>query len=144
MDLRVAEAGPVLLVLARFAFARLVAVLRRLAAVFFVADRFLRLRGFLLVPVTASAMLVAALDTPSIAASMLVLAVSVIVPRMPRSLSLSMLFTSLRVTRVSVTLSLGRGQWARTKSCVSPREPCRYFWNTRILRPVIWQTQFGG
>ena len=116
MDLRVAEAGPVLLVLARFAFARLVAVLRRLAAVFFVADRFLRLRGFLLVPVTASAMLVAALDTPSIAASMPVLAASTIVPRTP-SFSLSMPFTSLRVGCVSVTLSLGMGQSRGLQSC---------------------------
>jgi hypothetical protein len=95
--LRVAAAEPVLLLLGRFAFPRLVVVLPRLVAAFFVVERFLRFRGFSVVPVTASAMAFAALDTPSIAASMPVLAASAIVPRTP-SFSLSMLFTSLRVT----------------------------------------------
>jgi len=90
---RVAGAELDFLVLARFAFPRLVLVVPRLAAAFFVVERFLRLRGFSVVPVTASAMLVAALDTPSMAASMLVLAVSAIVPRTP-SFSLSMLSLS--------------------------------------------------
>jgi hypothetical protein len=94
--LRVAAAEPVLLLLGRFAFPRLVVVLPRLVAAFFVVERFLRFRGFSVVPVTASAMAFAA-DTPSIAASMPVLAASAIVPRTP-SFSLSMLFTSLRVT----------------------------------------------
>lgn len=60
----------------RFAFARLVVVLPRLAVVFrlpavgfFVLARLLRLRGFVVVPVTASAMLVAALETPSVIVS---------------------------------------------------------------------------
>jgi hypothetical protein len=77
----------------RFALARLVLVLPRLAAAFFVVERFLR--GFSVVPVTASAMLVAALDKPSVTASMPVFAASVTVPRTPASFSLSMLFTSL-------------------------------------------------
>jgi hypothetical protein len=84
----------------RFGFARLVVVFRRLAVVlrraaagFFVVERFLRFRGFVVVPVTASAMLVAALDKPSVTASMPVLAASAIVPRTPSSFSLSMLFT---------------------------------------------------
>jgi hypothetical protein len=97
VDLRVAAAERVILVPGRFAFARLVVVLLRPAA-FVLDEDFLRLRGFFVVPVTASAILVAALDTPSIAASMLVLAASAIVPRTDApSLSLSMLFTSLRV-----------------------------------------------
>jgi hypothetical protein len=95
--LRVAAAEPVPLLLGRFAFPRLVVVLLRLVAAFFVVERLLRLRGFLVVPVTASAMLFAALDKPSVTASMLVLAASAIVPRTP-SFSLSMLSTSLRVT----------------------------------------------
>jgi hypothetical protein len=81
----------------RFAFPRLVVVLARVAAAFFVV--FLRLRGFS-VPVTASTMFVAALDTPSMAASMLVLAASTIVPRTDvpcPSFSSSMLFTYLSV-----------------------------------------------
>jgi hypothetical protein len=107
VDLRVATAEPVLLVLARFAFPRLVAdflvplrleaaadrlppaerfALARLllpcAAAFVVPERFLRLRGFWVLPVMASVML----DTPS-----------VIVSRMevPFPFSFSMLFTSL-------------------------------------------------
>jgi hypothetical protein len=108
VDLRVAAAEPALFVLRRFAFARLVVVLPRPAAAFFVVERFLGLRGFS-VPVTASAMLVAAPDIPSTAASMLVLAASAIVPRTP-SFSLSMLFTSLPCLHVSVALSLGIGQ----------------------------------
>ena len=79
VDLRVAAVAPVLVVPERFvfprlvlAFFRLVVVLRRPAAAFFVVERFLVFRGFSVVPVTASVMLVAALDTPSIAASMLV------------------------------------------------------------------------
>ena len=93
--LRVAAADAVLRL--RFAFPRRVVVLPRLAAAFFVVGRFLLLRGLSVVPVTASAMALAALDTPSIAASIPVLAVSAIVPRTP-SFSSSMLFTSLRVT----------------------------------------------
>jgi hypothetical protein len=115
VDLRVAAAD-LLPPAERFAFARFVVVLPRLAAAFFVVEGFLRLRGFSAVPVTASAMLVAALetpsmaastpvlvasvmlvaalDTPSMAASMLVLAASVIVSRTP-SFSSSMLFTPL-------------------------------------------------
>ena len=95
--LRVAEAEAVLLLLGRFAFPRLVVVLPRLAAAFFVVERLLRLRRFSVVPVTASAIALAALDTPSMAASMPVLAASVIVPRTP-SFSLSMMSTFLRVT----------------------------------------------
>ena len=110
VDLRVAAAEPVLLVLARFAFPRLVAdfrvalrleaaadrlppaeaerfalarlVLLSCAAAFVVPERFLRLRGFWVLPVMASVML----DTPS-----------VIVSRMEvpfPSFSFSMLFTS--------------------------------------------------
>ena len=48
--LRVAAVEP-----RRFAFLRLVVVFPRLAAAFFVVERLLRLRGFLLVLVTASA-----------------------------------------------------------------------------------------
>ena len=88
VDLRVAAAERVLLVLARFAFVRLVVVLPRPAA-FVLAEGFLRLRGFFVVPVTVSAMALAALDTPSIAASMPVLAASAIVPRTPSSFSSS-------------------------------------------------------
>jgi hypothetical protein len=95
--LRVPAAEPVLLALGRFALPRLVVVLPRLAAAFFVAERVLRLRSFFVVPVTVSAMALAALETPPMAASMLVLAASVIAPRMS-SFSLSMLFTFLRVT----------------------------------------------
>jgi len=95
LDLRVVAAELVLLVLARFAFVRLVVALLRPAA-FVLDEGFLCLRGFFVVPVTTSTMLVAALDTPSMAASMLVLAASAIVPRTP-SFFLSMLFTSLRV-----------------------------------------------
>jgi len=108
VDLRVAAAEPVLLVLVRFAFPRLVAdfrvalrleaaadrlppaerfalarlVLLSCAAAFVVPERFLRLRGFWVLPVMASVML----DTPS-----------VIVSRMevPFPFSFSMLFTSL-------------------------------------------------
>ena len=107
MDLRVVAAERVLLVLVRFAFPRLVAdlvalrvesaadrlppaerfALARLllpcAAAFVVPERFLRLRGFWVLPVMASVML----DTPS-----------VIVSRMEMpfpSFSFSMLFTSL-------------------------------------------------
>jgi hypothetical protein len=58
----------------RFALPRLVVVPPLLAAAFFVVKRFLRLRGFLGLPVRASTILVAALDTASIAASTLVLA----------------------------------------------------------------------
>jgi hypothetical protein len=120
VDLRVAAAKLVLLVLGRrlaadllvallrveadflpaaerFALPGLVVVLPRLAAFL---EVFLRLRGFSVPPVTASAMLVAALDTPSIAASMLVLAASAIVPitDVPcPSFSPSMLFTYLSV-----------------------------------------------
>jgi hypothetical protein len=68
----VAAAVPVLLLLGRFAFPRLVVVLPWLVAAFFVVERFLLLRGFSVMPVTASAMALAALDTPSTAASMLV------------------------------------------------------------------------
>jgi hypothetical protein len=76
-----------------------VVVLARLGAAFFVAEgRFLRLGGFSVVPVTTSATLLAALDTLSMTASMPVLAASVIVPRTPSCFSLSMLFTSRRVT----------------------------------------------
>jgi hypothetical protein len=75
-------------------FPRLLVELPLLAAAFFVVERFLLLRGFSAVPVTASAIALAALDTPSTAASMLVLAASAIVPRTPSSFSLSMLFTS--------------------------------------------------
>jgi hypothetical protein len=57
----------------RFAFPRLVIVLPRLAAFF---EVFLRLGHFTVVPVTASAMALAALDIPSVTASMLVLAAS--------------------------------------------------------------------
>jgi hypothetical protein len=56
VDLRVAAADRLPLG-ERFALARLVVVLPRLAAAFFVVER-LRLRGFSVVPVTASAMLV--------------------------------------------------------------------------------------
>jgi hypothetical protein len=101
VDLRVAAAEPVLLVLDRFAFPRLVVVLPRLAAAFFVVERFLGLRGGLVLPVTASTMLVAALDTPSMVAPTLVLAASVMVLKtdVPSpSFSLSMLFTSLCVS----------------------------------------------
>ena len=66
-DLRVAAAGRVVLVLVRFAFVRLVVVLLRPVA-FVLDEGFLCLRGFFVVPVTASTMLVAALDTPSMAA----------------------------------------------------------------------------
>ena len=96
--LRVAVAEAVLLLLDRFAFPRRVVVLPRLAAAFFVVEGLLRLRGFSVGPVTASAIALAALDTPSMAASMPVLAASVIVPSTPSSFSLSMLSTSLRVT----------------------------------------------
>jgi len=51
VDLRVAAADLALLVPVRFAFARLVVVLRGLAAAFFVV--FLCLRGLSVVPVTA-------------------------------------------------------------------------------------------
>jgi hypothetical protein len=125
VPLRVAAAEPVLLVLERrleadfvlalrpvvaadrlppaerFAFPRLVIVLPQLAAAFFVVERFLRLRGFSVPPVTASAMPVAALDTPSMAASMLVLAASTIVARTDvpcPAFSSSMLYTSLSVS----------------------------------------------
>ena len=108
VDLRVAAADR-LPAVERFAFARLVVVLPRLAVAFFVVERLFRLLGFSVVPATASAMLVATLDTPSMAASMLVLAVSAIVPRSP-SFSLSMLFTSPSCISMSVTLSLGTGQ----------------------------------
>ena len=97
MDLRVAAADRLPLV-ERFALPRRVVVRFRVADVFFVVERFLRLRGFVVVPVTASAMLVAALDKPSVTASMPVFAASVMVPRTPSSFSLSMLFTSLRVS----------------------------------------------
>jgi hypothetical protein len=102
VDLRVAAAELVLLVLVRFAFPR----------AFFVDERVLRLRGFSVLPVTASTMLVAALDTPSIVASMLVLAASVIVFRtdVPSPSFSCSNVTSLRCLYVSVTLSLGRGQ----------------------------------
>ena len=93
VDLRVAAAD-LLPPAERFVFARLVVVLPRLAVAFFVVERLVCLRGFSVVPVTASAMALAALETPSIAASMLVLAVSAIVPRTP-SFSLSIMFTSL-------------------------------------------------
>jgi hypothetical protein len=66
--LRVAAA--VLLLMGRFAFPRLIVVLPRLVAAFFVVERLPRRRGFSVVPVTASAMALAALDTPSMAASM--------------------------------------------------------------------------
>jgi hypothetical protein len=92
VPLRVAAADLALLVVVRFALPRLVVVLPRLAAALFVVERLLRLRGFSVPPVTASAMALAALDTPSIAASMPVLAASAIVPRTPSSFSLSMLF----------------------------------------------------
>ena len=91
MDLRVAGGEPVLLVLVRFAFPRLVAdfrvalrleaaadrlppaerfalarlVLLSCAAAFVVPERFLRLRGFWVLPVMASVML----DTPSVIVS---------------------------------------------------------------------------
>jgi hypothetical protein len=91
VDLRVAAAEPVLLVLVRFAFPRLVAdfrvalrleaaadrlppaerfalarlVLLSCAAAFVVPERFLRLRGFWVLPVMASVML----DTPSVIVS---------------------------------------------------------------------------
>jgi hypothetical protein len=87
--LREAAAEAVFLVLGRFAFPRLL-LLPRLAAAFLVVERLLRRRGFSVVPVTASAMALTALDTPSIVASMPVLAASVIVPRTPSSFSLSM------------------------------------------------------
>jgi hypothetical protein len=90
----VAAAELVLLLLGRFAFPRLVVVLSRLAAAFFVVEGFLLLRRFSVVPVTASAIALAALDTPSVAASMPALAASAIVPRTPSSFSLSMVFTS--------------------------------------------------
>jgi hypothetical protein len=61
VPLRLAAAEPVLLVLRRFDFPRLVVVLPRLAIAFFVVERLL---GFSVVPVTASAMALAALDTP--------------------------------------------------------------------------------
>jgi hypothetical protein len=107
VDLRVAAAD-LLPPAERFVFARLVVVLPRLAVAFFVVERLLCLRGFSVVPVTTSAMALAALETPSIAASMLVLAVSTIVPITP-SFSLSMPFTFLPVYP-RLTLSLGRGQ----------------------------------
>jgi hypothetical protein len=114
--LRVAAA--VLLLMGRFAFPRLIVVLPRLVAAFFVVERLPRRRGFSVVPVTASAMALAALDTPSMAASMPAFAVSVIVPRTPSSFSLSMLSTSLSCDTVSVTPSLGRGQsLTMTKLC---------------------------
>jgi hypothetical protein len=91
--LRVAAAEAVLLLIPRR-----VVVLPRLVAAFLVVERLVRLRGFSVVPVTASAIALAALDTPSMAASMPVLAASVIVPRTPSSFSLSMLSTSLSVT----------------------------------------------
>jgi hypothetical protein len=104
VDLRVAAAER-LPPAERFAFPRLVVVPRRLAVVFrrpaaafFVVERLLCLGGFSVVPVTASAMALAALETPSIAASMLVLAVSAIVPKTP-SFSLSMPFTSFLCIR---------------------------------------------
>jgi len=81
----------------RFALPRVLVFRTRLAP-FFVVERFLR-RGFDVVPVTASAMLVAALDKPSVTASMLVLAASATVPRTPSSFSLSMLFLPSCVTR---------------------------------------------
>jgi hypothetical protein len=119
VDLRVAAAD-LLPPAERFVFARLVVVLPRLAVAFFVVERLLCLRGFSVVPITASAMALAALDTPSIAASMLVLAVSAIVPKTP-SFSLSMPFTSFRCIRAvypRLTLSLGRGQsLTMTKLC---------------------------
>jgi hypothetical protein len=119
VDLRVAAAD-LLPPAERFAFARLVVVLPRLAVAFFVVERLLCLRGFSIVPVTASAMALAALETPSIAASMLVLAVSAIVPKTP-SFSLSMPFTSFLCVRAvypRLTLSLGRGQsLTMTKLC---------------------------
>ena len=117
MDLRVATAEPVLLVLVRFAFPRLVAdfrvalrleaaadrlppaerfALARLllpcAAAFVVPERFLRLRGFWVLPVMASVML----DTPS-----------VIVSRMEvpfPSFSFSILLPPFLCLQVSVTL----------------------------------------
>jgi len=119
VDLRVAAAD-LLPPAERFVFARLVVVLPRLAVAFFVVERLLCLRGFSVVPVTASAMALAALETPSIAASMLVLAVSAIVPKTP-SFSLSMPFTSFLCVRAvypRLTMSLGRGQsLTMTKLC---------------------------
>jgi len=74
----------------RFALLGLVVLPRLGAAAFLVV--FLRLRGFSGLPVKASVMAVATLDTPSMAASMLVLAASDMVPSTPSSFSLSMLF----------------------------------------------------
>jgi hypothetical protein len=103
--LRVAAAELVLLVLVRFAF-------RRPAAAFFVVERLLLLRGFSVPPVTASAMLVSALDTPCMAASMLGLGSLSYCPQNGRAFSFFLLLhcSLLRCVYVSVTLSLGRGQ----------------------------------
>ena len=73
-----------------------------------------RRRGFLLVPVTASAIALAALDNPSVAASMPDLAVSAI-------FLFPCCLPPLRVFRVSVTPSLGRGL-AHTDIAVQDRE----------------------
>jgi hypothetical protein len=109
VDLRVAAADRLPLV-ERFALPRRIVVRFRVADLFFVDEGFLRLGRLAVVPVTVSAMLLAALDKPSVTASMPVFAASVMVPRTPSSLSLSMLLTSLPVILVSVTLSLGAGQ----------------------------------
>ena len=127
VDLRVAAADRlppverwVVVVLRRVAVFR-----RRPAAAFFVVERFLRLWGFFVVPATASAMLVAALDKPSVTASMLVFAASAIVPRTPPSFSLSMLFISLRVKWRERHTESRQGSIAPTDIAVHSERRCQ-------------------
>jgi hypothetical protein len=121
----------------RFALANS-AVLLRVAA-FVVLERFLRLRGFSVLPVTASTMLVAALETPSFHARFGSLSYDV---QNASFFSLSIVI-SLR-DLCDVTLSFGSGQWVRHQKLCKSRDPRRYFWNTRILHPVIGKRKLGG
>jgi hypothetical protein len=123
VDLRVAAAEPVLLVLDRFAFPRLVVVLPRLAAAFFVVERFLGLRGGLVLPVTASTMLVAALDYSFYGSSHARLGGLCYGAQNGRAFSFFLLVHAVYLplcVHVSVTLSLGSGQLhTLTKVCRS-------------------------
>jgi hypothetical protein len=76
------------------------------------------------------------LDTPSVIVSKM----EVPFP----SFSLSMLFTSLPCVHVSVTMSLGRGQWTRHQKLCKSKDPLPSLSEPSHPPPVIWQTQLGG
>jgi hypothetical protein len=113
VDLRVAAAGLVLLVLVRFAFPR----------AFFVDERVLRLRGCSVLPVTASTMLVAALDYSFYGSSHARLGGLCYGAQNGRAFSFFLLVHAVYLplcVHVSVTLSLGSGQLhTLTKVCRS-------------------------